>query len=986
MKMSKCKKKIIALIILTIIMNYMTIINVNAAKTNESKTTTTSTCNAETEKTYKSCTSKYISTEYNPSYDYTIDNSGNAKIAFTTVKGTLKIAKIEEGAYDDDAEVFTPVNGTVLVSNANKYIGKIIYNNDDSNKKNNPTFTIAKSPSSDRTYVKVTLVISGETDCYCDSAEAFEKKYGVSILTAKEEDLIKKDGASARIELFIPAPDNGKVSSEINTNYDTIYCQFMRSNGKDNNINQQILKDGIIDSTTLGYFNEEYKTNYQKLIPGCYSPYNVRVNYTYTEKDKQLANIIKNTITSVHYQKNIENKASSEAFKNSGKSFEEMKNRANNKEKTTSIQHTWEFTDMPDKIEVSALKCEYQKNDINLYKSRNNDGSYYYANNEYFYAVASKPITVQYDHDYDGIKVTDNPVTVCEKKCEESVEVSYGAPQAVVAGFCFEYQMRVISKVVCNVNVNPDAAPQLQGYCTPVPRCEHKNNLVLKQAGPDEEFKACVKNCDGGKYTQSCSRSCYNKIYGAKGIKKESLLTYNATIQPVANVESNGKYVRQNGEIVWSGTGFARWYAESDTKTYKNFSADSKGFKRKHLGESSECDGVCHNTGCEGNVFLNPESAQADYEHNMNLYQGALSECNAGATCSTKTSTYKIKVKEYPEFKSETLQSEKTNQVKDNGILLDSGGCYNSTNIHDYYKAEWSFPGTWVNNKTGEISFKPITSGGWHSVPNKFCLPLDAKSTNSDWWNWYMKKAQGTTSSEKGTGSYKTEEYNNTCTTISKATNDPKTISSNSIDWNINGSAENFGYFHWTFNISCFYATPKKETTPPKCETPSLNAYTTRTVDNQDLFPSTDESGKATTSASATGRTPGYNWTKAATIDGNNGKNPNYQVDPTVLIEKIQKLKGGVYNDNGTTEDYLDYRIVLTPENINAIKRDIKQGNLSYEKWDMNTTESKYEDNMIKYVSSFIRNDKYTSKDGRKLGLPGCNNQVGPNECAVLLK
>ena len=245
-----------------------------------------------------------------------------------------------------------------------------------------------------------------------------------------------------------------------------------------------------------------------------------------------------------------------------------------------------------------------------------------------------------------------------------------------------------------------------------------------------------------------------------------------------------------------------------------------------------------------------------------------------------------------------------------------------------------------------------------------------------------MKKAQGSTSSEQGTGSYKTDEYNNKCSTISKAANTPQNIDIK--DWNITGSAENFGYFHWTFNISCFYATPKKETTPD-CDI-SPDNYTTRTVDNQDLFPATEDSkNKTTTTSTLTGRTPGYNWTKAATISGENGKNANYQVDPTVLIEKIQKLKDSVYNDNNAGEDYLDYRIVLTPENINAIKNDIKQGNLSYEKWDM-SSESKYEDNMIKYKSSFLRNTKYVSDKDKRLGLVGCNNQTSENTCAVLLK
>ena len=41
-----------------------------------------------------------------------------------------------------------------------------------------------------------------------------------------------------------------------------------------------------------------------------------------------------------------------------------------------------------------------------------------------------------------------------------------------------------------------------------------KLQYVLHQGGPNEDFEACINECDGGKYTPKCSNTCYEKIYG----------------------------------------------------------------------------------------------------------------------------------------------------------------------------------------------------------------------------------------------------------------------------------------------------------------------------------------------------------------------------------------------------------------------------------------------------------------------------------------
>ena len=955
----------------------------------------------DTTKDYSKCTNASVSKELNPSYDYVMDNN-IAKATLTVAKGELLVKKIDEGVYDENTDNYTQNSSITHVSDVSKYLGKTVTK--DSSK--NPVIVIKQAKASEQsTYIRVTLVLKESSD-NCDSAEEYEKKTGQKISDASQTKA-KEIAATAVLEVFIPVPKEGSMQIEDNENYYTDYCRLMRAGSKEEaqniakEINTKVKTEEKVDVTSVGLFDPAYRyENYSKYLPGCFNQGPVSVNYT----SERLAKLISNVIKSTDSLKKAKPAKSSTLF-DQGYTIEQIKEKASTQQNDSNQspssiknKHIYEFGKMPENINVAnELKCEYRSSiikDISELNSRDDKNQYRYTNNEYFYAISVDTINADYKYDYDGISDEAHP-DVCKKTCEEGLIVSYGPPQAVAAGFCFEYQIKVVSKVKCTIELY-DAAPTLEGYCTPVPQCEHVKIGTLTQAGPSEEYDACISACDGGKYTQSCSKSCYNKVYGKKGNVNETALTFNGIAKQMANVESNGYYVREGGAIVWKNNGaptFARWYAEEDKKAYHtaggDFYADKDGFKRKHYNKSdTDCDGKCHNSGCDGKVYLNPSSAQRDYEFNMGQYEKALNQCSAGATCSTKTSTYNIEVTNYSQYNEGRLESNKqfnsqtTVADKDQSILIDGNGCYNN-NAQDYYAAEWSFPGTWVNNKTGEISFTP-KSNGWHRVTNKFCLPLDTKATNSDWWNWYMKKAQGTVSNEKGTGSYKTNEYNDKCTAISKAASNPS-IS----DWNIKGSTKDFGFFKWNIKIACFYATQSNQpSTPPECEAPTLNGYTTRTIDNQNLFPATENSNSS--SNSNTGRTPGYNWTKSATISVENGKsNPNYQIDPTVLIAKIQKLKDGVYNDSlGGTEEYLDYELSLSPEQINSIKRDIKLKAISYETWDNeNSNASMYnkDTKMILYKSKFLSNTKYVTIVNNRRGLIGCNNQKKQGECDVLL-
>ncbi len=478
---------------------------------------------------------------------------------------------------------------------------------------------------------------------------------------------------------------------------------------------------------------------------------------------------------------------------------------------------------------------------------------------------------------------------------------------------------------------------------------------------------------------------------------------------------TGGFYTRSGGAVVWVSTGplrsrngatYAQWYIDHDFGTVAStdehsggpWFADTGGFRRKDYG-SYNCDGNCSHIGCGDNTYLTAERAQADYVHNMNEYLAAINICAAGATCTTKTATFKIsatytdgnKVKhtvEYPlslngnakdELTSRDDNSERGENKKAlNGTILSYNGCYGRGSAKDWYQSEWTFPGTWVNNKTGEISFKSQPSNTWHEAKNKFCLLLDAQDVNEQWWNYYMRNKRASLN-QNASGSYTSQEYDSTCPNIKNQNQLPT-----SIDWNINAETDEFGYHGWKFNIACFYAINSHGTqdleNEDKCDT-SPDNFETRTVDTLDLFPSADDSGEQTntsTNKTKVGRTQGFNWTQSASITPD--KNDIYAVNPEVLIGKIQNAGRTIY-DEDKESTYLDYEFNLTSRDLNNIKKDNRRIG-DYTNWQGKST---YDEKTKLYIysSSLFRNGGIISDSTKavKLGKLGCNNQASASKC-----
>lgn len=565
---------------------------------------------------------------------------------------------------------------------------------------------------------------------------------------------------------------------------------------------------------------------------------------------------------------------------------------------SNAFNNELKFKDKAGSNSFANFTCDSKNIYSKSYITRNGEDGYYLPENKGFlYGSGTFKIDNEhYVYHYDPCNPTYGAKIECEVKCEEAVTVQYGAPVASKAGLCFEYKVKVTSRVLCNMTKEPPKPKRDSTVCTPTPYCTgigKNGRYILHQGGPNEDFDRCIQACDGGKYTTSCSKKCYKDIY------QDSLIGY----QPKKS-SSCCTDCYTDGGSTWLGSGPGRWYGGSCKPGY---AAPSNGICRR-IKNSGYCNDECWWDGCSGDVYLNPGYASSDYEYNIGLYNEAVNKCKAAASCSTAVTTFTISVdykdgagnnvtvdfpyNKDPDKACSGEESCDSNAGKRNVTLLRAEGCYSRTPANqNLYLAEWGFPGSWINKKTGELSYldKGRNNDAWQEVRGKFCLPFDAQDVNVKWWNYYYSKLNGS----------------NQC---AQTSNTPD-------KYNIRAVTKNFGYYGWNIKASCFYAVNNTEKAPCPDSHDDANddiKYVVRSIDLDDVFPKT--SGESLTSPSAeVGRTPGFNWSSKA----RNAKNEDYVSSPLQYALNIQEKGFSIYSD----PSQMDYQIYLTPEDLNALKR-----------------------------------------------------------------
>ena len=453
---------------------------------------------------------------------------------------------------------------------------------------------------------------------------------------------------------------------------------------------------------------------------------------------------------------------------------------------------------------------------------------------------------------------------------------------------------------------------------------------------------------------------------------------------------SNANYVRSNGGYDVTGIYYSckddaaacgRYVSDQDGvyRSNKNNTLCTDNCHWRYQGDkeslSGNTTGLCKKTenSVEGNDYLNPGTIEKDAKANQAAYEDAVRSCIGTATCSEHTAEFsislnydtdtgeKIKVNTitFPyESKSDKLNASKANNIADRSrsTILQYDGCYDNHQTKvNYYMTEWSFPGTYIHNKTGEISFtRPDVTDGWYYDDKKFCMPLDAESVNTKWWEWY--------------------KLGNTCYTDAAIQNELNGKTGTSNGYNITAQAKKFGYFGWNFDIKCFYALRNEICNVQengccgtnKKESNGVSNYTFRSVALDNLFPNASQEGVVDPDK----REIGFNWTsKAMSL-----KNGAYEVNPTALINHIESTASTLHSSDATE---LDYKFYLTPASLAKIKQ--YNNNHDYASWD-GTVEEKnginvYKSNLFRNVGS--GNKVLTDIGGAviKVGEPGVNNE-----------
>lgn len=699
------------------------------------------------------------------------------------------------------------------------------------------------------------------------------------------------------------------------------------------------------------------------------------------------------------------------------------------------------------------FKCDYKvtKPTQSIFKddgvTPNDD---YYTNRSYIRGTGTFNVTVG-DYVYHEETGTRTEAATCKVKCEEVVTAEYGPPIASKAGLCFEYKVRVTSRVNCGMETPPNT-PKPPVVCTPAPYCVNGRGRALAQGGPSEDFDNCVKSCDKGKYTDKCVNKCYKQVYGNSISSKNGIqLTY-------ANKVTNPD-TADGCTFIWTDTNHVTWLVNGDGSVRNRstcdsyyhtdyraagrlwdggFAADPNNTYDRYVeyktgipASGPLCEDTCYwvlSTGYEcgdpnyAHYMNHPEvykirsehfgyprkdsPYEADVKENTKIYENLIAQCEAYAKCNTSTAEFTISVDyttknnptevkkiEFPfSSKRDTITYHNENSISctkdnDDSTILSTGntGCYdcNKTTEQRFYQTEWSFPGSWIHNKTGELTFDrtKVNNKYWQEQKNKFCLPLNIKDVNERWYNYYYAKIYGSNSKISYNDNYHTN--NITCPDGTKLTD----ISCNyqrttfdgtdemDINYNINAITKKFGYFSWDLNIKCFYAVNSQFPRIPgtKCEPvckptndpdKSTEKYRIRTVDLANLFP--DKDGNKLTSTDNTGRTPGFNWTKYSNQEI---KNEKYTTLPSNYTKWIQAKGYTVYSD-----EYLDYEINLTKDKINQLR----DNNRNYTKWDGDIEN----DGVNHYISKDLRDTLSDSKFPQTSALK-CNNMKNykSNEC-----
>ncbi len=394
-------------------------------------------------------------------------------------------------------------------------------------------------------------------------------------------------------------------------------------------------------------------------------------------------------------------------------------------------------------------------------------------------------------------------------------------------------------------------------------------------------------------------------------------------------------------------------------KYWKKYNINNKGILRQY-SDRFKCDETCYYAGCSAGSATSSKEYSEDLVDDLEKIADALKQCNTSSTCETTedTSDFYIKVNTKKGKNSESVDTKINgyNKIKDvnnnvtnvgncptsscekqskptmfvplanengNGIL---GLCYDNFTKNPHYQTTITFPGSWINLKTGEVSYDCQNLCTYRKKDQYYCTPYNANDVNEEWAKWAIK----------GHDSFKypenfSPEYNITSCLGGKLDDNGTCVEDN----------HGFGKYNWTVGFSCFYASYSKtvNTDDVKCykwdakdENDGVaciyedgkaipEGKSTKLQDNYDIRVSSNEAIFSKTSNGKT-RFRGYNWgsqaklkSKDATIQ-NALENTGYGVDPVRYSTKVMEKGQKVYDDTA------EVTITLSQSQMDDLKKE----------------------------------------------------------------
>lgn len=369
---------------------------------------------------------------------------------------------------------------------------------------------------------------------------------------------------------------------------------------------------------------------------------------------------------------------------------------------------------------------------------------------------------------------------------------------------------------------------------------------------------------------------------------------------------------------------------------WKKYNVNNNGILRQY-SKRFKCNETCHYAGCSADSATSSKDYSEDLVDDLGKISDALKECSVTSACDTteETSDFYINVNTKKGKNNESVDTKINgyNKIKDvnnnvtnvgncptsscekqskptmfvplvngngNGIL---GLCYDNITKNPHYQTTITFPGSWINLKTGDVSYNCQELCTNRKKDQYYCTPYNSNDVNEEWAKWAINGYD----SSKYPSNF-TPEYNITSCLGGKLDDNGNCVE----------DGNGFGKYNWTVGFSCFYASYSKtiiiddvkcykndsgeetecvddtgKKLPEGKSTKLQDSYDIRVSDNASIFP--QKNGK--------NRLRGYNWGSQAMLRSkdqtiqNTLESTGYGVDPVKYSRKVMEKGQDVYDD-----------------------------------------------------------------------------------------